>query len=287
MIGASFDTTKAPLQYLLGCVDRGRLQLSDFQRPWVWDDERIRKLLASVSVSFPIGAVMLLQTGGPDVRFRPQPLAGTHSGLLNITLETLILDGQQHLTELYRALMSPLVVEIKDTKRKPIRRWYYFDMKQAVEAEDDREDAVLSVPEDKQVKAFGGEIKRDVTTPQREYVRDLFPANRIFTSSEWRLEYNEHWKCAPEKIQLFDAFEREVIKRFEQYLLPVIELKKETPKEAVCVVFERVNAGGVALTVFELLTASFAADNFRLRQDWETLSNASRGSIQSCETSRA
>jgi hypothetical protein len=50
----------------------------------------------------------------------------------------------------------------------------------------------------------------------------------------------------------------------------VIELKKETPKEAVCLVFERVNSGGVALTVFELLTASFAADNFRLRHDWET-----------------
>jgi hypothetical protein len=30
----------------------------------------------------------------------------------------------------------------------------YFDMNQAVEAEDDREDAVLSVPEDKQLKAF-------------------------------------------------------------------------------------------------------------------------------------
>ncbi len=28
------------------------------------------------------------------------------------------------------------------------------------------------------------------------------------------------------------------------------------------------NTGGVALTVFELLTASFAADNFQLRDDW-------------------
>ena len=48
----------------------------------------------------------------------------------------------------------------------------------------------------------------------------------------------------------------------------MIELKKETPKEAVCLVFERVNTGGVPLTVFELLTASFAADDFQLRDDW-------------------
>ena len=38
-------------------------------------------------------------------------------------------------------------------------------------------------------------------------------------------------------MSLFDDFEDEVIKRFEQYQLPVIELKKETPKEAVCLVF--------------------------------------------------
>lgn len=69
-------------------------------------------------------------------------------------------------------------------------------------------------------------------------------------------------------MRLFNDFERDVIKRFEQYQMPVIELKKETPKEAVCLVFERVNTGGVALTVFELLTASFAADNYQLRDDW-------------------
>ncbi len=28
------------------------------------------------------------------------------------------------------------------------------------------------------------------------------------------------------------------------------------------------NTGGVSLTVFELLTATFAADEFRLREDW-------------------
>ena len=36
----------------------------------------------------------------------------------------------------------------------------------------------------------------------------------------------------------------------------------------MCLIFERVNTGGVPLTVFDLLTASFAADNFQLRDDW-------------------
>ncbi|HLZ73335.1 MAG TPA: hypothetical protein VKV26_25805, partial [Dehalococcoidia bacterium] len=57
--------------------------------------------------------------------------------------------------------------------------------------------------------------------------------------------------------------------RFKQYHIPVILLGKETPKEAVCQVFEKVNTGGVSLTVFELLTATFAADDFNLRDDWD------------------
>jgi hypothetical protein len=268
MIGASFDSTKTPLQDLLARANCGKLQLPDFQRGWVWDDDRIRSLLASVSVSFPIGAVMLLETGGEHIRFKPRPLSGTHERLLTVAPETLILDGQQRLTSLYQALMSQTVVETKDAKNKPIRRWYYIDMKRAVEADADREDAVLSVPEDKQSRSFRGEITLDVTAAEREYAGDLFPVNRIFSSAEWRQAYNKHWNYAPDKIQLYDAFERDVIKRFEQYQLPVIELKKETPKEAVCLVFERVNTGGVPLTVFELLTASFAADDFQLRDDW-------------------
>lgn len=55
------------------------------------------------------------------------------------------------------------------------------------------------------------------------------------------------------------------------YMLPVIIMKKENPKEAVCQVFEKVNTGGVSLTVFELLTATFAADEFDLKTDWRKI----------------
>jgi hypothetical protein len=268
MIAASFDSTKTALSELLACAGSGKLQLPDFQRGWVWDDGRIRSLLASVSVSFPIGAVMLLETGGEHVRFKPRPLQGTDARLREVAPERLILDGQQRLTSLYQTLMSPYAVETKDAKGKPIRRWYYLDMKKAVANDDDREDAVLSIPEDRLVKTFGGEITLDATTPEREYAADLFPVNRILQSAEWRQAYNRYWNYDPTKIQLYDAFERDVIKRFEQYQIPVIELKKQTPKEAVCLVFERVNTGGVALNVFELLTASFAADDYQLREDW-------------------
>lgn len=60
-----------------------------------------------------------------------------------------------------------------------------------------------------------------------------------------------------------------VINPTQQYQMPVISLDKLTPKEAVCQVSENVNTGGVSLTVFELVTAIFAMDDFQLRKDWE------------------
>jgi hypothetical protein len=141
-------------------------------------------------------------------------------------------------------------------------------MKKAIANDDERDEALLSVPEDRQVKAFGGDIILDITTPEKEYASGLFPVNRVYQSADWRQSYNKHWGYNADKIKLFDEFELQVIKRFEQYQVPVIELKKETPKEAVCLVFERVNTGGMPLSVFELLTASFAADDFQLRDDW-------------------
>jgi hypothetical protein len=55
---------------------------------------------------------------------------------------------------------------------------------------------------------------------------------------------------------------------FAAFPVPVIKLKKAVQKEAVCHVFEKVNTGGVVLNAFELLTATYAAENFRLRDDW-------------------
>lgn len=265
---ASFDSSKNPLQEMLSHVSSGEMQLPDFQRGWVWDDEHIKSLIASISQSFPIGAVMTLENGGKDVRFQPRPIEGSESSCSNEVPDTLVLDGQQRLTSLFQALMMDHPVITWDAKGKKVLRWYYLDMKKSISREVDREDAVISVPEDKLVKTFRGEVTLDLSSDEDEFARDIFPVKAIFHSSDWRQEYSEFWDFARHKMKLFNEFEREVIKRFEQYQVPVIKLDKNTPKEAVCLVFEKVNTGGVPLNVFELLTASFAADDFPLRKDW-------------------
>ena len=79
----------------------------------------------------------------------------------------------------------------------------------------------------------------------------------------------EHYGNNREYSLLFREFSQKILRPIIAYNMPVIQLDKETPKEAVCQIFENVNTGGVPLTVFELVTATFAADGFKLRDDWE------------------
>jgi hypothetical protein len=69
---------------------------------------------------------------------------------------------------------------------------------------------------------------------------------------------------------VFRTFKRQVLENFKMYRVPVIALDRSTSKEAVCVVFEKVNTGGKALDAFELVTAIYAASGHELRKDWYT-----------------
>ena len=59
-----FGSGPVLLTQLLSDVENGGIQLPDFQRGWVWDDDRIKDLLTSILRGFPIGAVMTLEAGG-------------------------------------------------------------------------------------------------------------------------------------------------------------------------------------------------------------------------------
>ena len=74
MAKTTFDTNPVSLQTLLKACEDGKLQLPDFQRSWVWEEERIMSLIASVSRGFPMGALMSLKSKigeGCDLRATP------------------------------------------------------------------------------------------------------------------------------------------------------------------------------------------------------------------------
>ncbi|MEU9822871.1 DUF262 domain-containing protein [Pseudonocardia alni] len=263
-----FSNDAMLLSELLKRAQSGSLQLPDFQRGWVWDDSHIASLLASVSLSYPIGAVMTLRTGNPDVRFKPRPLESVQAEC--IEPELLLLDGQQRTTSLYLALMSGEPVKTTDVRKNTVYRRYFVHIPTAVNPDADREDAVRSIAGDGLVRNFRGEVELDVSTRTAQVAQELFPMELVLDPTETAHWQHEYMAVDPmTRLQTWIAFNAAIITPFLQYRVPIIELKKETPKEAVCNVFEKVNTGGVSLTVFELLTATYAADDFNLRDDWE------------------
>lgn len=265
---STFDSTKISLKDLLDEIVSGEIQLPDFQRGWVWNDEHICSLLASIARAFPIGAIMLLEAGG-DAKFKARPIEGVDPAKATLDkVKKLILDGQQRLTSLTQVLIFKQPVKTYNSKKKLVQRYYYIDIETALLGPEHYEDAIISIDADRiQKENFGRDVKLDLSTPEKEYEHLYFPCNQLLDYDKWEeglLAYDP----GLEKFRRYVQFRRQVVNEFHSYNIPIIELSKENKKEAVCLVFEKVNTGGVDLSVFELLTATYAADNVSLRDEW-------------------
>lgn len=270
MAGSTFKTNPFDLVELLKDCESGALQLPDFQRSWVWDEDRIKSLIASVSRAFPIGALMTLDTQGP-ARFKPRPVEGAPDDANKIAPLSLLLDGQQRMTSLFQVTLRGKVVATVTPKKKKVKRWFYLDIRKALDPAIDREDAIVGVPEDRIVRTdFGREVVLDLSSPQKEYAARMFPVSQVFDWDSWQDGFDKQWSGESNEAARdeFRTFKRQVLENFKSYRVPVIALDRTTSKEAVCVVFEKVNTGGKALDAFELVTAMYASDGHELRKDW-------------------
>lgn len=260
----AFGIEKEFLRDLLRETEIGKSQLPEFQRGWVWPMENIRSLMASISLGYPVGTVMMLRTGG-DARFKHRPIQGASPSR---PADRLILDGQQRLTSLFQALKLDVPIETQDVHKRQLSGWFYVDIDKALDPYLDREEAFLFVPADRITRNFRGQPGKDLSAPEKEFEAGLFPLNLTLDPDDWLDLYVEFWDYDRERQKQKQRFSKEFLRLFDRYQVPVIELLAETPRQAVCQVFEKVNTGGVTLTVFELLTATYAAEEFDLRKDW-------------------
>ena len=268
----SMKTNDRKITDLMATIHTGKTQLPDFQRGWVWDDGRIKALIASITNGYPVGAAMFLEYGNESIHFKSRVVEGVPSAD-KVIPDELILDGQQRLTSVYSSLFSEKAVRTRTDKGQEIERFYYIDMVKAVNSTIDRVDSIISVPKDRKITSdFGRKVELDLSSASQEYAQNVFPLNIILDPSKyskWQMDYMQYHQYDSNAAKLYMDFLSKVIVPLGQYTIPVITLDKDTPKEAVCQVFENVNTGGVSLTVFELVTAIFAMDNFELRKDWE------------------
>ena len=275
-----FLSDKILLKPFLDKLHSGAIQLPDFQRSWVWGEDDIRSLLASVLNGYPVGALLTLETGG-QVQFQPRVLDGVERERLALHQspvpkpDLLLLDGQQRSTSLYQALLSTQPVVCSDRRGNPQERFLYLDIQKALADEFITEVCVVAVPASRFIyDAIYRKTLLDVSTPEKEYESHLFPLNQVFNFFNWLGGWQAHWKenVAPQEVPVQALLT--LIGRVNQYAMPYIQLSKDNERRAVCTIFEKVNTGGKKLDAFELLTAMYAAEQlpnkqvFDLRKDW-------------------
>ena len=236
------QTNDRNISALMKDIHDGVTQLPDFQRGWVWDNNRIMALIASITNNFPVGAAMFLEYGNENIRFKYRTIEGVETQ--NVIPRELILDGQQRLTSIYSSLFNsaPVKTKIDTNKDKEIYRYYYIDIQKSISSDYDRIDAIVSVPENRKIAInFGRDIVWDLSTQENEFKNKMFPLNIILDyvkNQEWQNKYYEYYKYDPEIIKEFTTFYSKIVMTVIQYKMPVILLDKNTPKEAVCQVFE-------------------------------------------------
>ncbi len=99
------ETTMAPVRNLVAQVADGQLRLPEIQRAYVWSRTQVRDLLDSLYRRYPVGTVLVWDTD-EEVRSHtieaalPLPQRSSSDG------GRFLLDGQQRLTSLTRALLT-------------------------------------------------------------------------------------------------------------------------------------------------------------------------------------
>jgi len=208
-------TVMEPLTRLLDEAHDGRIQVPEFQRELILTDEWMKSLLASVSLGYPIGAVMLLEAGNPEIRFQSSPVACPPSATGQP--ERLLIDGRRRITGLYQALSSGHPVQIRGDRDEPTQRWYSIDVAAALDPAVDRDEAIISVSEP------SGE--------QSEWEQSLFPLRLVFGSGAERGRWLKGF--ASHSTERSGRLESEILAAFDGYQVPTIALGKETTRWSV------------------------------------------------------
>jgi hypothetical protein len=100
-VGVGSEAQNRTVKDWLISIDRGQLRLQSFQRGVAWEAKRVVSMLTTISHDLPLGVALVLNVGGKE-QFVSRPLVSAPETAEAVTEH--LLDGQQRLTALYRAL---------------------------------------------------------------------------------------------------------------------------------------------------------------------------------------
>jgi hypothetical protein len=216
------------LEELALLVKAGEIKLPRFQRPFVWKEPDMLKLLDSIYKGYPIGSILIWNSS--------QKLMSERSILgLEVNVEensfyptNYLLDGQQRLTTLCGALF-----------------WNGAD-----------NNSIWNIHFDLEREEF--------LYPKESNLVTLFPLNKIIKTSDFIkqcMKFDHHDK----RDEYYRRSER-LLKSIKDYKIAVVKIGDMTIDE-VAPIFERINSTGRKLTIVDLMMAATWSNGFDLTSE--------------------
>ena len=97
---ARYSVNNYTVETLLSNIKSGNIAIPEMQRPFVWDSSKVRDLVDSLYVGFPVGYIIVWQN--PDVKLKD----GTKSSGKKV-----LIDGQQRITAMAAAIVGQEVLD--------------------------------------------------------------------------------------------------------------------------------------------------------------------------------
>ena len=255
------------LNTLIGRIRDGRYVIPDFQREFEWEPWDIASLMRSIFLDYYIGSLLLWK--GTKENFDALSCEVVYGFQGRGTPEYIVLDGQQRITAMHYAFLSP---DVRLPRRK--NRAYYFI----------RIDHLMAGAHD---EAFTYEwtsanLQALLDDREQQFREHIFPLS-IVGAGGWELPnwvqgYEAYWReqsadgNGEAAARLEDAREfGELVRTITQeYQVSYIELDQELAVDKVCDIFTQINSRGIRLDVFDLMNALLKPKGLQLKHMWRT-----------------
>lgn len=225
-----FDNIPSKVADILSDVKNGRVGLPDLQRPFVWQDNKVRELLDSMMKGYPIGYIMLWAS--PD-DYENTVHIGKNEKIYKRPND-LVIDGQQRLTALLAAMYGVTIMD-KNYKERAIRISFNPLTREFAVWTPAFEKNPEWISEISQV--FAADEEHNISKFRKAYIKIV---------NEGRAKNNEEELTEDEE----DRIEENIndLLNLGIYSLPTLKINSKASEENVADIFVRVNSGGQNLT---------------------------------------
>ena len=238
---------------LVNDIALGRIGLPDIQRPFVWENAKVRDLFDSMYKGFPVGYLLFWENG----LAKNQRAIGTEQKQLPPQL--VIVDGQQRLTSLF-AVIKGLPVLRKNYVSEPLR--------------------IAFNPLQDKFEVTDAAIERD-----KAFISDI---SELWSDQNDIFDIVENYLEQIDSVQTISAEERRKIRRsisnLESLLsfpFTVLQLDADISEEDVSDVFVRINSKGTPLNQADFILTLMSVFWDQGREELEKFCEESRKPTQS------